>query len=433
MIDFLLLYEHKARELENCVYLTEALRESGHTVKICSMLSFKKMLYKPKVIVVPHLYDSNQARYYTSSIWKNNRPRVISMQYEQVLNIAGRKTQLHRPKGIAKKAFHVAWGKNERMEYLDNQIPSNKILEIGSISMDFDSDAFSAFLPAREAMAKEFGLPVDKKWCIFFSSFAYCGRSDENLDRMPIKEAAYRLRDIMEKTKPVILNWFEDALTKYPDIIFIYRRHPAENVGRTLEAMKTKYPDRFFEINQHSIRPWIKVTDYCFTWFSTSCIDAYFAGKPCIVLRPYPLDKDLEVEVMYNLDFITNKDGFINTFSSDIKDTEGLKSNIERFFINQRNKLQIDEYVHSFVSVLKDEDPNDCFVVHKESIRSEIVEILMGLICDVCKYFRISPLFKPFSLRLYNTVSYYEKEVYGVNKEINNLTSVINIFLKTRK
>lgn len=431
MIDFLILYEHKARELENCVYLAEALKKRGHSVRISSMLSFKRKTYKPRVIVTPHLYDENQARYYTTSIWKGNRPRVVSMQYEQVLNIAGRKTQIHRPKGYAKKAFHVAWGENERNEYLSNGIKESNILEVGSISMDFDTNYFSSYLPTKDEVAQEFNIPLEKKWCIFFSSFAYCGRSDENLNRLPNKNNAYRLREIMEKTKPVILAWFEAAIKDNPNLVFIYRKHPAEDVGNTLKQLIVNYPKQFYEISEHSIRPWIHVSDYCCTWFSTSSIDAFFAGKPCAVLRPYPLDDDLEVEVMYDMNFIVDEKSFLSSLKVNDENDNSFKRNIERFFINRRNHLQISDYVNAFECVLKDKNKENEFLVIRESFRSEIIENFLGVICDLCKYMRVAPLFRPFSKKLFTTISYYEKEVYGVNKEINNLKRTVIDFLNS--
>lgn len=427
MLDFLFLYEHKARELENCVYLSEALKKKGFSVKIESILSFKRKLYRPRVIITPHLYDNNQVRYYTSSLW-NIRPKVISMQYEQVLSASDRENNVHRPKDKAKKAYHVAWGENEYQEYLKNEIPVDNILKIGAIGMDFDTKFFSSFLPSKDDLSTKYNIPNNKKWCIFFSSFAYCGRTDEELDKHMERDVVYKLRNIMEETKPIILSWFEKAITTNPDIIIIYRRHPAERVGDSLNYLLNKYPNRFYNISELSIRPWIHACDYCCTWFSTSSIDAYYAGKPCYVLRPYPLDHDMEVEVMYDMKFIQTIEDFIKILCNQNFDKDFLfEKNVKKFFINAKDKLQLNAYINAFEYVLKEE--NNEFHVERDTFRSEIIECVLGILCDICQYVKISSYFKPFHKNVSGALSYYEKEVNGVNKEIKTIKKIINKFL----
>ena len=429
MIDFLILYEHKARELENCVYLKYNLEAKGYKVVIASMLSFNKMICKPKVIITPHLYDSHQAQFYTCSIWPKRKCKVISMQYEQVLNKIGRESGIHRPKGIAKNAYHVAWGDNEKQEYLSNGILPSHVLSIGSISLDFDSKYARISLMTRSICEKEFGIAETQELCVFFSSFAFCGRSTAELERANVSGTAFKLHDIMEKSKPVILDWFKQALLKNDNLDIVYRRHPAESAGdESIENLKKEFPRRFLTIDDYSIRHWINVSDYCCTWFSTSSIDAYFAGKPCSILRPFALDTDLEVETMYGVNKITDKEEFCNMFTNQNLPDHVAEENISKFFYNKRDELVIQKYCLAFEKVLNDNSKDNLFVSHHNSIRAFIVTCLLAILCTICKHIRISRYFKHFSKLLGGTLAYYEKEVYGESESIlkllNNIKNV---------
>lgn len=92
-------------------------------------------------------------------------------------------------------------------------------------------------------------------------------------------------------------------------------------------------------IDDYSIRHWINVSDYCCTWFSTSSIDAYFAGKPCSILRPFALDTDLEVETMYGVNKITDKEEFCNMFTNQNLPDHVAEENISKFFIIKEMNL----------------------------------------------------------------------------------------------
>ena len=426
MIEFLILYEDKARELENCVYLRNNLQKRGYKVSIASMLSLEKMTCKPKVVVTPHLYDDDQVAFYTCSIWPNRRVKVISMQYEQVLNRKGRESGVHRPKGSAINAFHIAWGDNEEREYLSSGIRPNHILKIGSIGLDLDTDGFRHSLMNRMQLEKLYGIKQNQLLNVFFSSFAYCGRSEENLKAIDVDGTTLRLYKIMEKTKPIVLNWFDSALEKYESLVIVYRAHPAETIGESLDGLIRKYPERFLVINDYSIRHWINVADYCNTWFSTSSIDAFYAGKYCSLLRPYKLDEDLELETMYGAKTINNETDFLSQFNNSQKIDSSIIDNMSKFFVNKQNELVIDNYCNAFVDVLNNNEPDALFKSHFNSFRSYLVTIFMALLCSICKHVKISSLFSLFSKRLGVALRYYEKEVYGQKESIDS----VNFMLK---
>ena len=426
MIDFLFLYEHRARELENCVYLATALKNKGYKVKIASMLSFEKKIFKPNVIVTPHLYDENQLRYYISSCWSGRKIKVISMQYEQVLNEYGRKTEIHRPKGEAKKAFHVAWGDNEVKEYLNNGILLSHILKVGSVSMDFNTRQYQKYLYSKRDLAKKYGIPEEKKWCIFFSSFTYCGRSDESIEKRSFKDYAFRMKKIMEDSQPIILDWFEREINDNAYVIFIYRKHPAETLGLHINTLKNRYPDKFYCIDDFSVRHWINVSDICLTWFSTTSLDIYFAEKPCLILRPVPIDSDLELETMYNIQKIQSYNEFHRSLNQDGYIQEDFKRCIPNFICNKINQLVIDDYIDAFIQVAKSNDEGAIFVTTQDTLRNRMVENIMGVLCDICKYIKIASFVSLFSAKIGKTLEYYQQEVYGIRREKERISKQIS-------
>ena len=85
MLDVLILYEHRKREIENCALLLEELSYRGYKVRIESIFSPWKYFRNPKVLVVPHLYNEDQLIHFAKNIWLNNT-NILSLQYEQVLS-----------------------------------------------------------------------------------------------------------------------------------------------------------------------------------------------------------------------------------------------------------------------------------------------------------------------------------------------------------
>ena len=433
MLDFLFLYEHRAREIETCVYLSEALKRKGYKCKVCNMLSFEKKGLKPKVIIVPHLYDNEQVRLYTSSIWRKRKTKIIDMQYEQVLSVIDRITAIHEPKGEARRAFHVAWGENETMEYLKNGIAKEQILRNGSLPIDFNSSQYRRYLYTKDQLSNEYQINGAKKWCLFLSSFAYCGRSDDDLNKLQNSKDALRLRSIMEPSKKEILSWFRKLIETNDDIVVIYRRHPAETIDHSLIELEEKYRNSFILNAEKSIQHWINACDNCLTWFSTSSIDAYYSQKPCGILRPYPLDFDYELETLYHSKTITTFDELSKFIQVGGDDNNSLiKKDICRFFDNEIDKLVIDKYIDSFQYVLKCDNSERFFYSSKDSLRDRTVEFILGIMCDFSKYCRISPIVGFFNKKVGKVVKYYEKESFGINRDIRGYKKRINQFLNEK-
>ena len=114
MIDFLILYEHKARELENICLLKIELENRGYSVEILNIHEIKRLRYlfwkKPKVLITFALYDDQDFYGHVNSI-VGNINKVVNLQWEQVLSEKAIENGLYNPKGKAALAVHLSWGK----------------------------------------------------------------------------------------------------------------------------------------------------------------------------------------------------------------------------------------------------------------------------------------------------------------------------------
>ncbi|MDR0185531.1 hypothetical protein ETF27_06290 [Prevotella brunnea] len=333
-IDILILYEHKARELENSALIATELERRGYTTKILNISSNSKFYIDSKVVLVPHVYNEFQLRYFTRND-KNSNRNVISMQYEQILSEAS-EDGIHNPSGQAKEAQHLAWGQVQVDRYLSHGIKPEHIHDVGSVAMDLFRPEFKDYFLSKEQIAKEFKIDIDKQWILFISSFSYVNRSEEEIKRLECLNPNARIfSDFSNKSYKEILVWLRKAAEKHPEKIFIYRRHPAERDNEHLHEIENSISN-FRCINAYSMRQWAVISDKIYNWYSTSLADIYFAGKPCYILRPVTVPEGLEVSIMLGGVFINSNDDFEKTIDEDDYSFPVLDKNVTRFFSNSK-------------------------------------------------------------------------------------------------
>ena len=234
----------------------------------------------------------------------------------------------------------------------------------------------------------------------------------------------------MENSQPTIIEWFEREINNNANIVIIYRKHPAETIGEDIIKLTKKYPKRFYCIDDFSVRHWIHVSDICMTWFSTTSLDIYYAEKPCIILRPVPIDREIELETMYNVHKTQTYEEFHTLLNQDIITQDNLNVIIQHFICNQINELVLDDYVNAFIKVAKCDEDDAAFVSKQDSLRDRIAENIMGILCDICKYIKIAKFVSFFSPKIGSSLSYYQREVYGINTEIKRLERNTSQFIK---
>lgn len=343
-MDFLIIYENKARELESDCLLAEVLKKRGYSVKIVNERAAFKTFLNPKVVITPYLYSELDVVHF-NTFWKKRKRGIINLQYEQVLNDAALDSGFHIPKDSAKFMHHICWGENTKKR-LEKAGITNKYLHItGHMSMDLNRNECKGLYYDKKKLQKEFNIPSDKKWNLFISSFVVDGLSKKEQEIVISKIPSYNeFIKISKISKERILKWFEKLCDQHPEQIFIYRPHPAENITKELEQMAKKYTN-FVVISDYSIRQWIAVSDSISTWFSTAIIDAFFAEKKCFILRPIEIPEYFDEKLFKNGDFIDNFEELEKNllgFSESIKFpievetiSEYYGKKTENFFVNQ--------------------------------------------------------------------------------------------------
>lgn len=317
MVDFLIIYEHKARELEAICLIKAELERRGYSVEFSCTYDEDKIRSakrrKAKVVVTPALYNDACLYGFVYSI-AGFCKKVVNLQWEQALTNQDEADPsfYQNPKGYAIDALHLCWGEEPRNRLLRAGVKSDRAAVVGSVQMDFLRQEFSGLYLTKEDLAQQFGLDHTNEWVLFISSFTYVGMTDEEYNT-EIKCMGPRLHDFLRLSilsKQEIIKWLEAAIKRYPGRMFIYRPHPSENGDLSLSEIEAKHKN-FRVIRDFSVKQWIKCSNKIFTWYSTAAAEVYFSGKSCSILRPVEIPYEWDVSVYRNAHTISDVNCFL--------------------------------------------------------------------------------------------------------------------------
>lgn len=332
MIDFLIMYEVRVRELESIILLGTELKNRGYSVEYLSFDDvdqnkyiknrgmLKKYFNNVKTVLVPSLYHDSEV-YNTVYYVCGTVPKVINLRWEQYFpnyEMADPKS-FPFPHESALNAYHVCWGQVSYDSLVESGVKKKNLLLTGPLQMDFLRDDFSGFYMKKEKLLTKYGINKKAKTMLYISSFATATRTERLFahvqkdfnDQYNEDERVYGFEC---KSYEITLQWIEKYLKKHPDIVFIYRPHPAENITDLIECIQSEYKN-FYIISDYSVKQWILTCDVITTWVSTSIAEAYFAGKPCYIIRPLPYDEDLDMCIYKNAKFIDKEEDFLEITS----------------------------------------------------------------------------------------------------------------------
>lgn len=425
MTDILILYEHKAREIENCALLSVELERRGYKVKVINIYSPIKYFVKAKVVVVPHLYNELQVEQFVENFWLSNKC-VIDLQYEQLLAKNSLLDDIHNPKGQAINAQHIAWGKEQAERYLSCGIKQENIHQIGSISMDLLRDEFREYFYNKGEIAKLFNLNPNKKWYLFVSTFSVINRSKAEIDRWQLLDPnTIDFVQWSEESYKIIIDWLKCAALQNPDKVFIYRPHPIERTDKSIAAI-VKECDNFKCIGDMTMRQWAVVSDKIYNWYSTSISDIYFANKPCGLLRPVPIPDNLDIDVFDGINKITTKDDFLNTIDNEDLLVGPAANSIEYHYGGKNGPmayLKIADLCEDFIRGKRDgfhyKFGSSRWGFSKNKNIGTILHIYVNrFLTLVCMFFKITP-HKCLPQKWQNKLLMFQKEIYGAEIELN--------------
>lgn len=440
--DILIVVEKRKREIENSCLLSAELQRRGFSVKILNVLSLQRYFTKSKVVIAPHLYNEFQVNAIAKNIYLKSNA-IIDLQYEQVLSTENI-DDIHNPCESATLAEHTAWGKSQVDKYIACGINKDKVHTVGHVAMDLMNSRFDKYFFSKEILQNRYKLNPKKRWALYLSSFSYTDLTDKELvSYEKLNPKARSFAKISEESKESIHEWLSRACIEFPETEFIYRKHPAEHLSVCFKMLESKCSN-FHCIDDFSVRQWVKSCDLLYTWYSTSIVDAYFAGKQCKILRPIDIPSNLEVDIMRDGYFLTNYDDFkasLNTLSNKFSIN---KERIEYYYggLNPQRLAyeKISDICERIISSpnnfhqYKYTKPFD--ILNTCNLRKALIDWFWRIIFDINRYVKLSNVIDPLRKILskeFKTFTMIEAEAYGMDKEINEYIRRFNNVLANSK
>lgn len=316
-VDFLFVYEHKVRELENLCLLKYELDRRGYTTKIVHIedaeaLKAMRPIYHAKVVVTMACYQNSSIEWHTKRFVTFDK--LIDMQWENIVFPMDEKDEkaYKNYSGVAKDVVRVSWGEMNKRRMLNVvKMDPKKVKLVGHVGMDFLRDELKGYYLSKEAVVKDYGIPADKKIFLFISPYFSDTHTEEYLKEMCRRFGeGWRsyYQDCMLPSKKIILGWIRKLCEERKDIVFVYRPHPGEESLTAIEMEKTL--PNFKVIGNKSVKQWILISDKVYTGNSSTFVEAYFGKKMCYLLFPIPVPKDYELAFFQNAHKITEFDEF---------------------------------------------------------------------------------------------------------------------------
>ncbi len=323
-LDFLFIYEHKVRELENLCLLKYELDKRGYKTKIMHIedeeaLTAMRPIYHAKVVVMMACYQNLSIVWHTKRFVKFDK--IIDMQWENIVFPMDEKNEkaFKSYSGVAKDVVRVSWGKMNQKRMLEVvKMDPKKSKLVGHVGMDFLRDELRGYYLSKEEFLKDYGIPADKKIFLFISPYFSDFHTEEYLVEM-CKRFGEGWRDYYKRcmlpSKQIVLEWIKRACEERDDIVFVYRPHPGEESPIATEMEKTL--SNFRVIGEKSVKQWILVSDKIYTGNSSTFVEAYFAKKMCYILFPIPVPKDYELFFFENAFTIKDRKQFVESTNED--------------------------------------------------------------------------------------------------------------------
>ena len=348
--DFLLMYEHKVREFDNLCLLKYELDRRGYRTKILyendwEFLQSRSVVYETGVLVIGYCYTSSSIKDYAS--YRIKFDKVVNLQWEQMVasDQENNSSSFRNLSGLAKEIVHISWGEMNRQRLIEKAgvLPRN-VKIAGNITMDLLRPEFKGFYLSRDDICRRYGLPGDKKICLFISGFKYLEVSqqerEENIKRFG--EGRRRYLEVAEKEQLTILQWFERFLKERDDYLIIYRPHPGDSSPRA-QKLADKY-ENFAVISELSVKQWIVVCDLVCAWNSTAIFEAFFAGKNPFFLCPYPIPEDQTHPLIIKMNKVKDYSTFYEAMTEEKTELGLTKQMVNPYYV-------VDEEIPSYVKI----------------------------------------------------------------------------------
>lgn len=368
-LDFLIYYEIVEREYENSLLIKFELEKRGYSVALCNTVKadyWHAWLYRPKVVLCHTLRNNRNVHSYTQYLnWHVHK--IIDLQYEQVLGRSYVGSDSWIPQGCAKKALHICWGRNAARRLKKGGVSEENIAVTGALQMDTLHHNFKEYYKDKVNLGLAENIDPTKKWVLFNANFPILSVSKSSFMAKKIASRVDSLDsyiNVRARIQSLILKWAEELLDSDKEIIFIYRPHPGEQPTNAVKDLLRRN-NRFIWNGSLSVKQWIVVSDVVCVWNSSSIIEAYYAGKPAIILRPVECKDNYDVFLFDDARAVTNYRDFYHEIKNATFENFPISvKKIEDYYGKKESELAYIKVCDVLERVYHDKKFNHNFNVH---------------------------------------------------------------------
>lgn len=315
-LDFLFIYEHKVRELENLCLMKYELDRRGYKTQIVYIDDAKNAaadepIYHAKVLCTMACYDNYTLFWHTKEFVKFEK--VIDLQWENIVYVKDeeREDAYKNYWGIGKEVVHVSWG-NQNVKRLLNaaHLDEKKVKLTGHVGMDFLREPLNRYYLSRKEVFEKYDIPMDKKVILFASPYFGDCLTEEYIAGMcrAFGDDWPEYYKFMCDSQKIVLEWFEKICKEFPDMIVIFRPHPGH--PSIIANQLAEKCSNFRIISGESVKQWIIACDKVYTGNSSVVVEAFFAKKMCQLLFPLPTTEGFELQLITDSSKIETYDEF---------------------------------------------------------------------------------------------------------------------------
>lgn len=338
-LDFLLIYEHKVRELENLCLMKYELDRRGYKTKIVYIDDAQNALaetpvYHAKVVCTMACYDNYTLLWHTKRFVRFEK--VIDLQWENIVYTKDeqREDAYKNYWGIGKEVVHVSWGKQNVNRLLNAaHLDKKKVKLTGHVGMDFLRRPLNRYYLSREELFKEYDIPMDKKVLLFASPYFGDCLTEEYIAGMcrAFGDDWPDYYNFMCDSQKIVLEWFEKICREFPDIIIIFRPHPG-HPSRIADQLAVKCSN-FRVISDKSVKQWIVACDKVYTANSSVVVEAFFAQKMCQLLFPLSTTPGFELQLITDSQKLATYEEFYESIFAEKEQFPTPEKSIEEIYL----------------------------------------------------------------------------------------------------
>lgn len=401
-LDFLFIYEHKVRELENLCLMKYELDCRGYKTQIVYIddaqnAAADEPIYHAKVLCTMACYDNYTLFWHTKEFVKFEK--VIDLQWENIVYVKDeeREDAYKNYWGIGKEVVHVSWG-NQNVKRLLNtaHLDAKKVKLTGHVGMDFLREPLNRYYLSRKELFEKYDIPMVKKVILFASPYFGDCLTEEYIAGMcrAFGDDWPEYYKFMCDSQKIVLEWFEKICKEFSDMIVIFRPHPGH--PSIIANQLAEKCSNFRIISGESVKQWIIACDKVYTGNSSVVVEAFFAKKMCQLLFPLPTTEGFELQLITDSNKIETYDEFYKSILAEQEMFPTPSESIEDIYLID---WETPNYV-KFANMAEEVLQNDYYRLSKKqrtaykeyTFRQKIVRMFVGM----------KPLYKIYLLMLEN-------------------------------